>query len=185
MKYSSIPHYWAKHIRLAWQARRVVNWNKLPAPRFLMPPDDLPHFVRQCPVTMGVRNWCQYLNWSVVPEPATRKWFGRDPVPLAAYIGAFLVKIHTQTKSMAGLRRFLVAHPALVWGLGFPLQPADTSFGFDPEHSLPTRAHFGYVLANLPPTVLAALLTAQVHAELIETYCLARICRKLIIAKAM
>lgn len=163
MKNFSIPRKWKKHIRLAWKAQRVIRWNKLPPLRLLLPENQLPRFVKQCQTTMSIRGWLALLDWSVMPEPSERQWFGRDPVAIQSYIAAFLVKIHHNLPTVARLRRFLLEHPALVWGLGFPLRVADQPLGFDAEESLPTRQHFCHVLTTLSQPLLQSLLSAQVQ----------------------
>lgn len=145
-------------VRRLWQQRQ---WRRYPIPRLCCPTEQLPLFVRRCPLTMQVQPWLSLMAWSALPE-AKRGRPKQDSVPLAAYLGAFLVKLDQQLPTLAALHRFLVAHPALVWGLGFPLHPADSPLGFDVLASLPTRQHFGRRLRQLPNDWLQRLLDAQV-----------------------
>jgi hypothetical protein len=125
--------------------------------------DQLPRFVRECATTMAVILKFRLLAWEQIAQPVSCQWFGKQPVPLVAYVGAFLVKIDQKLSSTSQLRRFLVQHPALVWALGFPLYgQTPTRHGFDPELSLPSRQQFNRVLRELDNACLQALLTAQV-----------------------
>ena len=103
-----------------------------------------------------------WIDWSIVASTSQRHWFGRRPVPVAAYLGAYLIKLDWQLKTMAHLRRFLVAHPALIWALGFPIVAGDGPNGFDPEACLPSARHFNHTLRKLPNDLLQQLLDAQV-----------------------
>jgi hypothetical protein len=126
----------------------------------------LPGFVRDCALTMNLRSWLGLLEWDRLPLLCDRHWFGHDPVPLAAYLGAYLVKIDQGLPTMSGLHRFLEQHPALVWALGFPLRPdRDCRHGFDVAGSLPSQRQFSRRLSQLPNNVLQLLLDEQV-AEL-------------------
>jgi hypothetical protein len=124
----------------------------------------LPGFVQDCAVTMPIIEQFRLLDWERLPLPATRRWFGQPPVPLSAYIGAFMVKLHFGIRSTGHLRQFLVAQPPLLWALGFPLVAARHSrYGFNPEESLPTRRHFNRLLSEIPNPALQSLLDGQVH----------------------
>jgi len=126
---------------------------------------DLPAFVRYCPVAMKYLHLLGPLDWDHFPErDPTYPWPGPIPHPRAAYVAAFIIKLHEGKPYMSDLRGYLVEHPALVWLLGFRLKPDDTSpYGFNVEASLPTARHFGRVLRELPNQVLQFLLTSTVH----------------------
>ena len=154
-------HVW--QLRPAYQRYRRLD--RLHSPlRFMTPAEQLPPFVRHCPTALEMMTLLQRFPWTAL-EPAVRKrWFGRTPVPLSAYIGAYLVKIALRIEMMARLRAFLVAHPALVWALGFPLRfDPNSRYAFDPDASLPSVRQLGRMLAQLPTDALAALLDAQVR----------------------
>lgn len=132
-------------------------------PRLMCRDDQLPRFVRECATTMAFLTKFRLLAWEKMAHPISRQWFGKQPVPLVAYVGAFLVKVDQKLSSISHLRRFLGQHPALIWALGFPLYGStSTRHGFDPELSLPTRQQFSHVLRTLDNACLQALLTAQV-----------------------
>ena len=107
--------------------------------------------------------WLRLLDWDALPDTGQQLVFGRTPVPVHAYIGAFLVKLDQQIPTVTRLYRFLVAHPALVWALGFPLPAADSTHGFDAHQAVPCPRHFNRILRELPNGHLHALLDAQVH----------------------
>jgi len=111
---------------------------------------------------MQTRAWLALLSWSALPKPTRGLLQEQSSVPLAAYIGAFLVKLDQHLPTLAALHRFLAAHPALVWGLGFPLYTDDSPLGFDVLASLPTRQHFARVLRQLPNEWLQRLLDVQI-----------------------
>ncbi len=144
-----------------WSALHRRTETQSGLPRCLEAAAAYPDFVRHCPVTMKFVPTLKLLDWSVMPGPS-RHWFGAEPVSLATYIAAFLVKLDQGLPTNAQLHRFLVNHPALIWALGFPLKPADTHYGFDPAASLPNHRHFNRVLSHLPDTVLQQLLDRQV-----------------------
>lgn len=120
-----------------------------------------PDFVRACPLTQQTAAYLRLLDWSCVPK-SQRHWFGHEPVSLASYIAAFLVKLDQGLPTVARLHRFLGQHPALVWGLGFPLVPDQSYFGFDPLAALPVHRHLSWALRTMPNEVLQRLLDSQV-----------------------
>ena len=151
-------------LRGYWRQRLLWRWQTSYLPRLTWPDKQLPRFVYQCPATMSFISWLRLLDWEKLPLPTQRNWFGRTPVPLAAYIGAYLVKLDQGLHSTGKLRHFLVTHPALVWALGFPLlADPEAPHGFSANDCLPSRRHFNTVLSQLPNDVLQALLTAQVR----------------------
>lgn len=147
-----------------WQQRLLWRWQTSYLPRLTWPDKQFPRFVHQCPTTISFVSRLRLLDWEKLPPPPQRNWFGRAPVPLAAYIGSYLVKLEQGMTSTGQLRQFLVAHPALVWALGFPLlADPNAPHGFSAHDSLPSRRHFNTVLSQLPNSVLQTLLTAQVR----------------------
>lgn len=125
----------------------------------------LPPFVRESPVALKYLRLLGALDWVHFPERASDyPWPGPKPHPRAAYVAAFLVKLHEPKTYMSDLRDYLVEHPALVWLLGFKLEPSDQfSWGFEVEASLPTARHFGRVLRELPNDALQFLLDSTVQ----------------------
>lgn len=132
-------------------------------PRLMCQDEQLPRFVRDCPTTMALVAKFRLLAWEQMAQPLSCQWFGKQPVPLVAYVGAFLVKVDQKLASISHLRRFLVLHPALIWALGFPLCGYTSArHGFDAEISLPSRQQFSRVLRELDNACLQAMLTSQV-----------------------
>lgn len=159
--HSNIPATFRSWFSRYWSGYHENGSTPSRLPRFLGDAAAYPRFVQQCPVTMNLIPQLRLLDWSLMPGPS-RHWFGAEPVPLAAYIGAFLVKLDQGLPTNARLWRYLHDHPALVWALGFPLKPANTPYGFDPEASLPSHRHFNRILRELPDTVLQGLFDHQV-----------------------
>lgn len=120
----------------------------------------LPRRVADCPVARKYLALLGPLDWANFPERNPhRAWPGPTPAPRAPFVAAYLVKLHEGKRYMSQLRAYLVEHPALVWLLGFPLEPsAQSPWGFDPEASLPSARHFGRVLRTLPNECLQFLL---------------------------
>lgn len=127
--------------------------------------DALPDFVRFCPVARRFLDLLGSLDWEHFPERDPHQPFpGVQPVPRAAFVAAYLVKLEQNQRYMSDLRRFLVEHPALVWLFGFRLAPDPTvPWGFDADASLPTHRHFSRVLRTLPNACLQFLLDASVQ----------------------
>lgn len=158
----NISTIWLDSARNSWHAWRTRQWDAYPTIRLCCADEALPKFVRQCGVTMEVRQWLSLLDWSVLPTGAASRGRGQTPVPLATYVAAFLVKLDQQKPTLAALHRLLLNHPALVWGLGFPLHLAATSYGFDSAKSVPSRQHLSHVLRHIPNEVLQKLMDSQV-----------------------
>ena len=151
-------------IPVEW-SRWLNNQPYLPThlPRLVLHERFQPRYVRQCEVTQQLLPLLQLLDWEQLPTTLTWRCSGERTVPLAAYIGAYLVKTERQLPTFGALRRFLREHPALIWALGFPLIPRRGAIGgFDPDASLPTHDHLTKKLALLPNELLQALLDAQV-----------------------
>lgn len=125
----------------------------------------LPSFVRESEEARHYLTLLGALDWEHFPERSTlRLWPGPEPLPRAALVAAFLIKLDIGLTSMPKVRRHLVRQPALVWLLGFPLVPsASYSWGFDANASLPTHRHLSRVLRTLEPAQLAFLLRATVQ----------------------
>ncbi len=154
---------WSKRFASLLPLAPRSNGEYVHLPRLMWEDDHFPRFVQECPTTMSLIPKLRLLAWEKVAQVPGREWFGKQPVPPAAYIGAFLVKIDQKLSSLGHLRRFLVHHPALIWALGFPLYGVtDTRHGFDPEASLPSRQHFSRILCKFDNVQLQALLAAQV-----------------------
>lgn len=127
-------------------------------------PQELPAFVRASPVALRYLQLFRHLDWSRFPERDLATDWGIPTLPFAPFVAAYLVKLDQQFKYMSQLRRYLVEHPALVWALGFPLQPSRAyPWGFDADASLPTQRHFARVLRKLPNCSLQVLLTQTVQ----------------------
>jgi hypothetical protein len=128
------------------------------------PEAELPRFVADCAVARKYLDLLGPLDWDHFPERDPRRpWPGPTPAPRAPFVAAYLVKLHEGKAYMSDLRAYLVEHPALVWVLGFPLEPSDQfSWGFAVEASLPTARHLGRVLRTLPNEALQFLLDSTV-----------------------
>jgi hypothetical protein len=119
--------------------------------------------VRRCPVTQSLLPRLRLLDWEQLPTTLTHRRTGWRTIPLAAYVGAFLVKLDQQLPTFGRLHRFLRQHPALIWALGFPLvADAAQPHRFDAEASLPTQRHFCHKLSVIPNEILQNLLDGQV-----------------------
>ncbi len=154
--------------------KAAVPWLWLPAPipltrpslsELAQPGAVLPRFVADCGVAGKYLDLLGPLDWVHFPErDPYRAWPGPIPAPHAPFVAAFLVKLHEGKRYMSDLRDYLVEHPALVWILGFPLEPSEQfAWGFDVEASLPTARHLGRVLRTLPNDALQFLLDGTVH----------------------
>jgi hypothetical protein len=79
-------------------------------------------------------------------------------------VAAYLVKLQEDKRYMSQLRDYLIEHPALVWLLGFKLEPdLSAPHGFDVSASVPSRKQLGRVLRDLPNEAAQFLLTSTVH----------------------
>lgn len=145
--------------------KRSLEHVHLPShlPRLLLAQRYQPPFVQRCAVTQSLLPRLQLLDWEQLPTTLTHRRTGWRTIPLAAYIGAFLVKLDQQLPTFGRLYRFLCQHPGLVWALGFPLIPdASLPYRFDVAASLPTQRHFCHKLSVIPNEVLQNLLDGQV-----------------------
>lgn len=156
------------------QAISLPNWLKPVRDRLIAAPphhpglqklaqrstQDLPRFVRECPVALKYLHLLGQMDWEHFPErPDQRFSLNVPPLPYACLTAAYLVKIEQHLTYVADLRVFLVEHPALVWVLGFPLRPSrQYTWGFDADVSLPTHRHLSRMLRDLPNVSLQFLL---------------------------
>ncbi len=129
-------------------------------PRLLLAERYQPRFVRECAVTQALIPKLQLLDWEQLPTTLSMQYSGERTIPLAAYVGAYLVELDQGLPTLGALRSFLRQHPALVWALGFPLLPH--SHRLDTDLSLPSQRHFSKKLSSLPNEVLQNLLDGQV-----------------------
>jgi len=157
-------HAWSKRFAALWPLSMQPNGQMSRLPRLTLAHHTLPRFVRSCATTTDTINLFRLLDWERLTFPDSRQWFGRTPIPLSAYICAFLLKIEHGLRSMGHLRRFLVRHPALIWACGFPLYGRGTTLspGFDPEACLPSARHLSRVLREMDNLHLQSLLDGQV-----------------------
>lgn len=132
---------------------------------------DLPQFVAGSALARRYLTLLGELDWDRFPErSAGVPWPGPMPLSRAPFVAAYLIKLDQKLRYMSDLHAFLEREPALIWLLGFPLQPSSAfAFGFDPARSLPHVRHFRLVLRTLPNACLQFLLgnTVQlIRAEL-------------------
>ena len=151
------------HINLQLSWRPWIPPDKsLPShlPRLLLADHYHPRFVRRCPVAQAIIPKLQQLDWEQLPTTLAMQPGGERTVPLAAYIGAYLLKLDQALPTFGVLRSFLRRHPSLVWALGFPLIPHPHQF--DADLCLPSQRHFSRKLSTLPNEILQTLLDSQV-----------------------
>lgn len=156
MTYHTKPPFWTQF----WL--RNIPW---PAhlPRLLLADRFQPRYVRRCPVTQKFVAQLRLLEWEQLPATLADRKQGERLVPLAAYVGAYLVRLEQQLPTFGALRRFLCDHPGLMWALGFPATGnGRRNTPFDPEQSLPTQGHFTKKLGALPNDLLQEFLDGQV-----------------------
>lgn len=152
------------NIPALWK-RRFPEQPHLPThlPRLLLAERYEPHFVRQCSVTQSITPLLTLLDWEQLPTTLSNKRSGWHTIPLAAYVGAYIVKLDRQLPTFGSLYRFLREHPSLIWALGFPIVPDQRfSCGFNIEASLPTQRQLNRKLSEIPNEILQNLLDAQV-----------------------
>lgn len=125
---------------------------------------ELPAFVKESSLARHYLTLLGPLDWDHFPERAThRAWPGPEPLPRAPFVAAYLVKLDQGLSYMADLHQFLVDHPALIWLLGFELQPSPRfPWDFDPQASLPPVRLFRLILRTLPNASLQFLLDSTV-----------------------
>jgi hypothetical protein len=127
-------------------------------------PDHLPPFVKDYAPAQRLLTLLGPLHWNEFPERDLRRDWGQVTIPYTALIGAALFKLHEGLPTFGHLHQHLLDHPASIWLLGFPLQPAfDTASGFNAAGSLPTRQHLTRMLSHLPQPALQFLLADSVR----------------------
>jgi len=130
----------------------------------VQPAAEWPAFVRDCQIARYYHTLLGPLAWADFPERDRHASPSNPAVPYAPFLAASLVKLDQHLVSMGQLRDYLVAHPALVWLLGFPLVVApQTPLGFDPDASLPTARHFTRLLRTIPDALPQFLLDSSVR----------------------
>lgn len=136
-------------------------------------PEQLPTFVRDCPVARRLLDLLAPLDWDGVPERNLARDWGQPTIPLTALVATMLIKLNEGKRSMADLRRYLLEHPSLIWLLGFPLAPAPNHpLGFNAQASLPTARHLTHMLRRVPNSALQSLLAGSVRLILAELHAL-------------
>ena len=154
---------WSKRLPQRFTTNQLSPVTPAHLPRLLCQDKQLPNFVRDCPTTMSIIPRYRLLAWEKMAQPSRYQWFGKQPTPLTAYVGAFLLKIDQKLGTISHLRRFLQHHPALIWALGFPLEgDSPRRHRFDADLSLPTRQQLGRMLREVDNSCLQILLTEQV-----------------------
>lgn len=132
-------------------------------PRLLLAERYWPRYARHCPITQETADLLSLLDWEQLPTTLARRRSGERSIPLAAYVGAYLLKLERSLPTFGHLRRFLRQHPALIWALGFPLvSDMYPPSPLDVEASLPTQRHFSRKLSTIPNELLQSLLDGQV-----------------------
>lgn len=143
------------------------GWKRQPElpshlPRLVLADSYQPNYVRNCFVTQRLLPLLKLLEWEQLPTNLTWQSRGERKVPLAAYIGSYLVQIQEGLTTSGRLWRYLRDHPGLVWALGFPLVNEQWDGQFDIDATLPTQRHFNKKLSLIPPEILQTLLDEQV-----------------------
>lgn len=160
-----------------WLAQGQHTWQRLRSALSALPlerpnlaqlarhPEQLPRRVTECAVAQRYLKLLGSLDWDHFPErDAHHAWPGSPPLPRAPFVAAYLVKLDQQKRYMSDLRTYLIEHPALIWILGFPLQPSPACpWGFDPEASVPDHRLFLTVLRTLDNAGLQFLLDSTVQ----------------------
>ncbi len=85
-----------------------------PLPRLILAEQEHPRFVQQCEVSQSLFPLLKQLDWTQLPTTLASKRTGWRTIPIAAYVGAFLVKLERQLCAFGHLYRFLREHPALI-----------------------------------------------------------------------
>lgn len=172
---SQISHFFVTNFGQRWSKRRqgapTSNSHSQVTPRpcltqlAKLPAAQLPTFVRESVAAMKYRELLGMLDWAAFPErPTTQHWRGPTPEPMAPFAAAYLIKLEKGLRSIPKLREYLVENPALVWLLGFPLQPSDeVTWGFDAHRSLPSARHLIRGLHQLRPSQVRFLLQNTVQ----------------------
>ena len=125
-------------------------------------PAMLPSFVQESAAAMKYLPLLGDLDWANFPESPHR--MGPQAEAHAPFVAAYLIKLDKGLPSMPKLQEYLREQPALVWVLGFRLQPdPHTSWGFDVAASLPSHRHWSRLLRTLPHEQARFLLHASLQ----------------------
>lgn len=155
-----------------WWSRQVHLPPHLP--KLLLAERYQPRYVRRCEVAQELCDWLKHLDWEQLPLSLSLNRQGERAIPLAAYVGAYLVRLDQQLTTFGRLRRYLRQHPGLMWALGFPLPDSHRCPDARTiEAALPTQRHFARKLSRIPNEVLQSLLDSQVewlHERLGDTF---------------
>jgi hypothetical protein len=123
----------------------------------------LPRFVRRSPVAMRAYRLLCPVDWGALPERNLSRTYGQPTVPYASFVAAYLVKIDQHLVHMSDLRRYLVAHPALCWLMGFPMASGlGGPSSAQADACLPTQRHLTRLLQQIPNPYPQALLDQTV-----------------------
>lgn len=149
-----------------WKAQRQVPLERPALNRLAQwPKGQLPRFVQESAAAQKYLELLGGLAWDAFPEadPAGPKR-GPVPAPRAPFVAAYLIKLDKGLKSMPKLCEYLIENPALVWILGFGLEPSPVySWGFDVASSLSQPRHYNRILRKLRPDQLEFLHQGTVH----------------------
>lgn len=144
---------------------RIAKSEVVEGCRLGIPAENLPDFVRSCPVAMRYHRLLGCLPWAAFPErDESLPWPGIHPEARSPYAAAFLVKLNEGCATIGRLRIFLAEHPALVWLLGFPLEPSPYHpWGFDVQASVPCQRQLSNVLRSMANVSLQFLLEQSIR----------------------
>jgi hypothetical protein len=98
------------------------------------------------------------------PEPfRPRTWLHANRLSEATLAAAWLIRLEQHLTYTSQLVSYLVAHPTLLWFLGFPLVPDKSHpLGFKPAASLPSQRQFNRCLRQMEQASLQWLLDPTV-----------------------
>jgi hypothetical protein len=134
--------------------------------------DRLPRFVRRSALALHTYQLLSPIDWAALPERNLTRNYGQPAVPYASFVAACLVKIDQRLVYLSDLRRFLVAHPALCWLIGFPMPTGSGGpSSAQTDACLPTQRHLVRMLHQISNAYLQALLdqtVALLRAELLD-----------------
>jgi len=132
-------------------------------------PEHLPECVTSSPTVMRCFELLAPLDWARFPERNLHRDWGQSQIPYAALAAAELIRLNETRLSTSSLQCFLIEHPGFIYLLGFPLAPApETSLGFNPLASLPTRQHWNKMLRRMPQAAVQFLLAGSIRLILAE-----------------
>ena len=90
-----------------WRWWRQPNPLAKHLPRLLLDRRYHPRFVRRCAVTQRMCQQLQLLDWNALPVSVSNKRTGWQTIPIAAYVGAYLVRLDHNLTTFGRLRSFL------------------------------------------------------------------------------